>query len=812
MAASLPSTGERRSWRRGICHGDENRMSALNRKLLRDLLAMKGQAIAIALVVAAGVSVYVMYLSNFSSLQRARAAYYAQQRFADVFVSLKRAPDRLAGQIASLPGVLAIETRVVATVTLDLEQLDEPASGRLISIPADRRPLVNDLFLRRGRWIEPGGRDEVLASEGFAIAHRLNPGDQVSAVINGRSRRLTIVGIALSPEYIYSIRPGEFVPDDKRFGIFWMDRQALGAAFDMEGGFNDVVLRLTPGTRPEGAITQIDRLLEPYGGLGAIPRALQLSHWMVENELVQLQSFGFLLPLIFLLVAAFILNVALTRMLALQRAQIAALKALGYGNLAIGWHYLKWALMIGVVGVVIGLAGGAWFGHLIIGLYNKFFRFPDLHFVVSASVIAGAVVLTVLAAGAGAFAAVRRAVRVPPAEAMRPHAPVRYRRSVLETSWISPRLGTTGRMVLRNLTRHPLRAAASVFGMAFAVAILMNGLVLSDAMDRLIETQFWVAERQDVTVTFVEPRSGSARFELARLPGVLAVEPRRSVAVRVRGGHRERYVSLTGVPPDSRLNRIIDRDGRVSALPVTGVVVSKVLAEILGVVPGDEVHVDVLEGSRPAREVTIGALVDDTMGLAMYMDADDLHRRLREGDVASGALLLVDSASAPALAKTLKRMPAVAGAGFKRTVLDSFRTTMTSNMNLNIAINLIFAGIIAFGVVYNAARVSLSERSHELASLRVLGFTRAEISLILLGELAVLTLLALPTGAVFGYGLAAAIVQTVQSEVYRFPLYVGRQAIAGSFVGIIAAAAISGLVVRRRLDSLDLVAVLKVRE
>ena len=788
------------------------RVSALNLKLMRDLLAMKAQAFAIAMVVAAGVSMYVMYLSNFASLQGTRAAYYSQQRFADIFVTLKRAPERLAGDIAAIPGVSAIETRVVANVTLDLEQLDEPATGRLVSIPADRRPRVNDLYVRRGRWIEPGRRDEVLASEGFTRAHGLNPGDRVSAVINGRLRHLTIVGIALSPEYIYSIRPGELVPDDKRFGIFWMDRQALGAAFDMEGGFNDVVLRLAPGVSREETIARLDRLLERYGGLGAIPRALQLSHWTVENELAQLQSIGFMLPLVFLMVAAFILNVALTRALALQRAQIAALKALGYANLAIGWHYLKWALVIGLLGVVIGIGAGAWLGHLIIGLYNQFFRFPELLFTVPISVVFGAATLTLGAAAAGAFSAVTRAVRVPPAEAMRPEAPARYRQSFLETRWIRHHLGTTGRMVLRNITRHPLRAAASVFGIGFAVSILMIGFVFSDAIESLIQTQFWVAERQDVTVNFVEPRSSAARLELARLPGVVAVEPQRSVAVRVRAGYRERYVSLTGISPDARLRRVVDQAGRPIQMPAAGVVLSRMLGQILDVGPGDRLRVEVLEGVRPVVDLPVGGLVDDTMGLSVYMELDALHRLIREADTLSGAVLQIDPSAETILSSRLKRLPAVAGAGFKRAILQSFRETMAANMNLTIAINLIFAGVIAFGVVYNAARVSLSERSHELASLRVLGFTRAEISMILLGELALLTLLALPVGGLLGYALAAALAQSVESEVYRFPLFISRQAVAWSFLGIIVASAISGLLVRRRLDTLDLIAVLKVRE
>ena len=788
------------------------RLTALNRKLLRDLWQMKAQALAIAMVVASGVAMFVMYLSTFSSLRATQQSYYEQQRFADVFASLRRAPLSLAADVAAIPGVSAVEARVVANVTLDLEGMVEPATGRLVSIPATRRPRVDDLFVRRGRWIEPGRSDEVLASEAFVIAHGLAPGDHVRAVINGRLRRLTIVGVALSPEFIYSIRPGELIPDDRRFGIFWMEREALASAFDMEGGFNDLALDLAPGTSSEAVVERLDRLLEPYGGLGAIPRALQLSHWTVENELAQLQSFGFLLPLIFLTVAAFILNVALTRALALQRPQIAALKALGYSNRELGWHYLKWALAIGAIGVVIGVLGGAGLGSTLIDLYNQYFRFPVLLFRVPAGVVAGATALTLVAAGLGAIGAVLRAVRIPPAEAMRPEPPSGYRRGALETRFVARRLGTAGRMVLRNVSRHPFRAAASIFGISFAVAILMIGFVFSQAIERLILTQFWDAERQDVTVNFVEPRSERARYELARLPGVIAVEPQRTVPVRMHAGHHERYLAVTGVPETQRLKRIVDREGRPTELPPSGLVLSKILAQVLDIRPGDTVTLDVLEGHRPVRTMIVTGVVDDIMGLSAYMNAGALHDVMRESDVVSGALLVVDAAEEERLSRELKALPAVAGVGFKRAVLRNFRDVMAANMNLSIGINLLFASIIAFGVVYNAARVSLSERSRELASLRVLGFTRGEISLILLGELAVLTLASLPAGALFGYMLAALIVGSIESEVYRFPLYVSTQAVAQSFLGIVGAATVSGLLVRRRLDQLDLVAVLKIRE
>jgi len=787
-------------------------LSALNRKLLRDLLAMKAQALAIALVLSAGVAMYVMYGTTFASLSQSQAAYYEQQQFGDVFASLKRAPRRVAREIAAIPGVAAVEARVVVDVTLDLPQLEEPATGRLISLPAGRRPHVSDLFLRRGRWLEPERADEVIASEGFVKANRLEPGDRIGALLNGRFRRLTIVGVALSPEYVYSVRTGELVPDDRRFGILWMNERALATAFDMEGSFNDLTLTLARGTPMDEAIARVDAMLEPYGGRGAVRRSAQISHWTLENELVLLRDVGLLLPLVFLMVAAFVLNVALVRTLALQRPQIAALKALGYGNAAIGWHYVKWALAIAVAGVAFGIAGGGLLGLLMLDSYNEFFRFPRLQFVLPWNVIVSAALLTLATTIAGALSAVVSAVRIPPAEAMRPALPVSYGRSWLEVAGLSWLWGSAGRMVLRSVTRFPVRTAASVFGIGLAVAILMIGLVFADAIDRLIETQFWIAERQDVTVNFVEPRSAAVRHALARLPGVLAVEPQRSVAAKIRYGHRERHLTVTGLEDHPRLRRIVNRDRQDLPLPAGGVVLSRPLAVALGAGNGDQVRLDFLEGARPVYMAVVTGIIDDILGLSVYMSVDTLHSLMQEGDVASGALLAVDPAETAALSHALKRLPAVAGVGFKRAVVRGFRDTMAATMNLTIFINILFAGVIAFGVVYNAARVSLSERTRELASLRVLGFTRAEISAVLLGELALLTLAALPVGVWFGYYLAEAIVQSLESEIYRVPFYVSRQAVAWSCLSVMVASLLSGLAVRRRLDTLDLVGVLSVRD
>jgi putative ABC transport system permease protein len=786
-------------------------LTMLNRKLVRDVWAMRGQSVAVGLVVAAGIAIYVMYQANFASLRDTQAKYYARQRFGDIFASLTRAPRSIAPQIANLAGVSAVEARVVASAILTTRDDSHTANARLVSIPAGRHPRVNDLYLRSGTWIEPGHFDQVIVSEGFARARKLVPGDRLSALVNGRSYRLTVAGTALSPEYVYTIPTGELVPDDSRFGIVWMEERALASATNMDGAFNDVVLRLGPGVSAQATMARIDRLLAPYGGLGAAPRALQLSHWFVSNELKQLQSFGFLLPSIFLIVAAFILNVALTRALALQRTQIAALRALGYANAAIAWHYIKWALVIGLGGLVMGLAAGQWLGGALGQLYNDVFRFPDLRFRIPADVLLGASMLTVAAATAGAWLAVWRAVRVPPAEAMRPQPPLRYRRSAMEVR-LAPRLDASTRMIVRHLVRRPLRAAMSVMGIATAVAVLMFGLLFIDVIDDLIVRQFFSIERQHATVTFAQPRSARAVFGLTRLPGVIAVEPQRAVPVRLRAGYRQRTVVVTGVSPNARLKRIVEQNGRVLPPPASGLAMSRALADALGVAAGESVTLEVLEGARPVRDVTVVSLVDDVFGVAAYMELNALHALMREGDVSTGALLLIDPARQPALATALEGRPLVAGTSFSRDVARQFRDTMSANLSVTTLINVLFAAVIAVGVVYNAARVSLSEHSRELASLRVLGFTRAEISMVLLGELTVLTILALPVGWVVGYLLAEAMVRTAESEVYRIPLTVAPWAVGWASLGVIAAAVGSGLLVRRRLDRLDLVAVLKTPE
>lgn len=787
-------------------------MRALDRKLLRDLMLMKGQSVAITLVIASGVAMFVLALSAQDSLKLSLDAYYERYRFADIFTQMKRAPRTLIDRMEQIPGVARVQTRVVFDVNLDVPGMIEPAIGRLISIPDRGEPLLNNLYLRAGRMPEPREDGEVVVSEGFAQAHELQAGDTVVAILNGRRKELEIVGIALSPEYLYSIRPGDILPDDKRFGVFWMGLTPMEAAFDMDGAFNNVTASMMPEANEAEILARLDDLTETYGGQGAYGRDDQVSHRFISDEIDQLGRMAFIVPTIFLSVAAFLLNVVLNRLIGTQREQIAAIKAFGYSHFEVGVHYLKLVLLIVLAGSVVGIIAGYFLGRDLTKMYTQFYRFPSLLYHLDSSVVVLAVAVSSISAVVGTLVAVRRAVKLPPAEAMRPEPPAHYRETFVERLGLQRLLTQPSRMILRHLERQPLKAFLSSFGIALSVSILVVGQFMTDSLDFMIDAQFNVAQRQNITLTYVEPRPAEAIYEAQHLPGVMDIEPFRAVPARLRFKHRDRRVGIMGLPDKPRLQRLIDDSLHEVELPQEGLMLSEKLAEVLGLSVGDVATVEVLEGSRPVRQIPVSGVFAEFVGMSAYMNMSALNSVMREGSSVSGANLTADSAKLDELYTTLKETPAIASVTLKDAAIRSFEETLAENMLRMQAFNIFFSVVIAFGVVYNSARIALSERSRELATLRVIGLTRAEISFILLGELAVLTAVALPLGLVLGYLQVVAASTFLDTELYRIPVVISSATYAYAAGVVIIAAFLSGLIVRRRLDHLDLVEVLKTRE
>ncbi len=785
---------------------------SLDRKLLRELWQHRSQMVSIAAVVAVGVMTVLTLRGTYESLVLARDGYYRSARFPDLWVELKRAPESVSRRLRAIPGVGDVDTRVTFTATLDVPGLDAPGLGRFVSLPEPRRSMPGDIHLKSGRYIAAGRRDEVVLSAKFAQANRLGPGRRLRAVINGRMRELSVVGTAISPEHSYAVPPGSLFPDDKRYAIIWMAREALGPAYDMKGAFNEAVIVLAPRADFEQVRHDVDRILAPYGGLGAYGREDQVSNQIIKGELDSDRTMGTLIPAVFLGVAAFLLNIVLGRLIATQRNEIAVLKAFGYTNLEIGRHFLLFALVAVVGGAVVGTLLGIRLGQSMVELYRDYFDFPVLEYVVSGTLVGLTALISLLAGGAGALGAVRSATRLQPAEAMRPEPPASFRAGLFERAGLTRSLSPGARMILRQMQRRPWRSLLSAMGVAFSVAILVVGLFTFDGVGYMMDLQFRVAQREDLSVTFNRPLSLSVRHDLAHLPGVTRVEPFRAVPVRLRSGHRERVVTITGAEPEPRLRRIVTSSGQTRDVPSAGLIISAILAEKLKVRAGDSVGLEVLEGERRKARVPIASVVEDFMGVSAYMSLAALQRLTRDGPALSGAYLAVAPQERTALNRYLKQTPRVAGVASPSQMLESFETQLADSLFVSVFFILGFSMVIAVAVLYNGARIGLSERGRELASLRVLGFTRAEVAVLLLGEQAIVTILALPPGCALGYGLSSLVVAGLTTDTYRIPLIIsGRTYLAASITTVLAAMA-SAWMVRRRLDRVDLISVLKTRE
>ncbi len=787
-------------------------LSSLNKKLFRDLWRMKGQALAIILVVACGVATYVMSISTYDSLETTRTGFNREYRFADIFASLKRAPESLTARLSEIPGIERIETRVVAPVTVDIEGFEDPVTGLVSSLPDRGEPLLNNLYLRSGRFLEPGRDNEVLLNEAFAKSHKIKPGESITITVNGRQQQLLVVGIALSPEHIFQISPTAFYPDFKRYGVMWMNRSAISTAYNMEGAFNDVVISLSGERSEEEVLERLDLILEPYGSRGGYGREYQLSHRYLTEELKGLQKMATVYPVIFLGVAAFLLNVVMTRMISTEREQIAILKAFGYDNLEVGYLYFKLVLIISAIGLAIGIYAGVWLGENLSNLYMEFYRFPYLNYVLRPSVVIISCLISLLAAISGTLLAVRRAVKLSPAVAMRPEPPVSYRATFIERLGLQSFISQPGRMILRHLERRPVKSLMTVVGIAFGCAIMVMGTCFGDAIDYMIDVEFNISRHDDLIVSFIEPTSGSALNELKSLEGVFHAEPFRSVPVKLVNGHKSYRTTLEGTSNENRLSTLLDQDLKKIELPPEGIVLTEHLGKLLGVRPGDRLTIEVLEGERPIKEAQVAALVKQFVGVSAYMEIDALARFMREGSAISGVRLTFDPTYRADIYSRLKDMPRVAGSLAREDALQNFNNAMAEQIYIFIFFIISLATIIAFGVVYNSARIALAERQRELGSLRVLGYTRGEVSYILLGELAILTLLAIPLGFIIGRGLAKYIIDSMQTELYRIPLVIESDTYALSALVVLIAAVISGIIVREKLDHLDLVEVLKTKE
>lgn len=793
-------------------------MTALNTKLWRDLRNLWAQVLTIAVVVAIGVAGFVGMFSVHESLKNARDNFYRDNRMADVFIRVQRAPLQLQARLQALHGVADVQLNVVHDAQLALPNAQPPVTGRFVGLDLARvhaqRQALNTLTLRSGRWPEAGPALEAVVNERFAQARQLQLGDQVQTILNGQLQTVHLVGTVITPEYVFASRGG--APDDKTFGVWWIDHQRMAHVFDMQGAFNQAFIRVHSSAHQkqliDQLITQIDALLAPFGTRGAIRQEQQISARIVNDELSQMKVLGTVLPAIFLAVSVFILNGVIGRQVATQRHQMAALKALGYPDRRIAWHYMGLALTISGLGLLVGLLLSEWIGRAMLGLYGEVFRFAHLDYATTPWLVVVAMAWVLAAATAGTWRAIRAVVRLRPAVAMQAPAPDRYRPSLLERLGLGTRVGASTLMAIRDVERRPWRALFTVTGIALAVALQISGAFWLDAIDHIVDVQYRQVQRGDVVVYFQQALPLSVKQDLQRLPGVGYAEVQRSEAVRLHAGSRNDEGVLLGLPQGASLMRVIDTHQGPVVMPPHGLMLSTLLANQLGVRQGQQIEVEFLMGRQHRTQIQVVAIVHTLIGKQAFMDLDGLHRLAREGAGVTEASLRVDPLAMSAFWQAIKRAPHIVSVLDKASSLAGFQETTSRNMGVFSSVLTVFAVAMAVGIVYNAARINLSERAWELASLRVLGMTRAEVSLLLLAPLTAELLLALPLGAWCGWALASWLMYLMSSDNIDFPVVIAPDTYAWAALIVLASGLMSALLVRRQVDRLDLVAVLKVRE
>lgn len=788
------------------------RLAPLDRKVLRDLARLRWQVAAIALLIGCAVSVAVMALSARAALERAQMRFYAATQFADVFATLTHAPLQLGPRITSISGVRQADMRVVAVGLMRPPALVRPATVRLISLPPAEGGL-NGILVTRGRLPDPARPEEVVGLQTFLEAAGLKVGDEAKAVIHGRELRLRIVGAALSPEFVYTPAPQSMMPDDAHQGVLWAPRARVEQIAGLEGAFNSLALSLEPGASGRAVSARLDSLLGPWGGRRAYLREDQVSHAFLEAELAELSRSAALIPPIFLLVAAGLVHLVVSRLVEAEREQIGLLKAFGYTDGEASRPYLRLAAGIGLLGAALGGLMGWAFTLGVLAQYRAYFRFPQLDMVFDVPAFAVGSALAIGAATIGAWRAAGQVSQLSPALAMQPRKPPVFRHGRVERWTRAAWIDEPSRMVFRRIARFPARSFLAVLGLAASLTLLIGTRFMFDAMGVIIDHTYFRTQRWTEAIAFQEPRAISALESVARLPGVVAAEPLRSVGARISSGQRREQVRIVGISSSARLTRPLDVAGRpVRPCPGEGVVISASLAGRLKVRPGMMVHLESLEGRRAEGERRVCGLIDDYSGYSVYEERRRLNRFLGEGELIDQAQLLVAADQRAAFYAEVARTPGIIGASSRDETVQAWRQALAQAFQTMLGVLVGFAGAIAFGVAYNTARIALSEQARDLATLQVLGFRPSDCAWVLAAEIVLLTLVAAPAGIWGGRLIAHGLATAYSREDVRIPDIVSLQSYGWSALAFFIAVALALALVLSRVWRLDLVSVLKTRE
>ncbi|MDH3719324.1 MAG: FtsX-like permease family protein, partial [Planctomycetota bacterium] len=760
---------------------------------------------------------FVYMRSTFYNLNTAKSQYYAQGRMADFWIDVKKAPLAELSEVSNLTGVTEIRSRIQFFATVDLPHVAKPLNGLVLSLPDHRKSLINDIHLISGSYFTDQRDNEVIVNDAFARRRGIQPGDWIHLILNNRRQELFVVGTAISCEFVYSLGPGAFVPDPEHFGVFYLKRTYAEEVFDFDGAANQVVGRLAPEIRdrPEEFLRRAEQLLDPFGVIGKIGRKDQASHRFLSDEIRGLGVFATYMPAIFLAVAALVLNVLISRLTEQQRTVIGTLKAIGYSNRAIFFHYLKFGMAVGLIGGLVGCIAGYFMAWWVTDLYTNYFEFPELTNRFYPLIYLLAISISLLFALAGSVFGARQAVRLQPAEAMRPKPPQAGRAVWLERlTWLWQRFSFGWRMVVRLIIRHRLRTSVGIFAAAMGSGLLTCGFMLSAAMVFLVDFQYSQIIRSDFDLSLADEQSEAALDEARRLPGVDYAEPLLYVAGTFRYGPYQRKGAVTAIRQGAQLTVPHDARGRAISVPDVGLVMSRKLAELLHVSVGDMITFEPTRGLQRPQQVPIARIAEGYLGMSVYADIEFMSRLIGEELAVNAVQLKTNPAPAAmaALYRDLKHLPTLQAVNERADVIRNLDANYIEVQNIFIGLLTLFAGVIFFGSILTASIIGLAERQREVATLQVLGHTEWQIGGLFLRESVLVNLTGATIGLPLGYLLTTLLAWYYDTELFRFPVIWSNGIIAKTLLLAMSFTLLAHLIVQRNVSRTNWVEALNVKE
>lgn len=783
------------------------------RKMFRDIKENKGAYLACIVIIVMGLLVFTAFSTLTANLQSAQISFYKKQNFADGFAQIEALPRADVEKLMDIQGIKQIQGRIVRDVMVSKPYAEENVYLRLVSVDPQNPNPINGVMLTQGRHLDEKGTN-IWIDNKFFEANNLNLNDEIDIIARGKKWELSVAGVGKSPEFVYALRNmAEIYPSPETFGIAFVPEKTMQTMFATHA-FNDLVFTLMPGARYDDVKDQLENKLKPYGLKSLIPRDEQISHLLLDMELESLTSMSKAMPVMFLSIAAMILYITLKRLIEQQRGQIGILKAEGFTSREILTHYFSYALIIGIVGGLMGVLLGSILSYPLMSMFELFFNLPGLEGKFSPYYIVLGILLSLVFSTIAGYQGCKKILVLEPAQAMRPPAPLQGKRIFLENiTFIWKRLSVQGMMAVRNLSRNKGRSLFIFLGIMLCFAISGFTWSMNDLVQKMLYDQYEKVEVYDVKIGLTRPlNQKKAIRELKAFPGVKSIEPMAEVPATLKNKWLKKDVVILGLPEKSLLYNILDKKYNKIEPPKTGILLSERLATLLEARVGTKLKVEspMKDGKKDDYLEVVG-VIPQYIGINAYMEIGAIQSFLKQQDIATSLMLDADEEAIVSLKQKFSSSDVISSIDEQSQRLEKLKQMMASYGSM-IYIYALIGIIIGFAIIYSSSVITMSERSRELASMMVLGMTPAEVLSVVTFEQWCIGVPAMIMGIPVSRLMMAGLSKVISSDAFTMPHTLTTSSLFLAFIATGISIWIAQQAAAKKIRSLRLAEVLKARE